>query len=432
MSDTLEHHGDVEADEDEDFSEETSDEDDIEFGAHDLRKRFRSATSAMEQNQGEFQKPEVLYDFVYKFRDIAGLATEDTNDTLLHIAIELVRNKPDVRSANMKPLIQSLLKDYPHLLKIPNNRHQTPLYMAIWSRKWMLVESMIEGCSTYPKWKSALEEALEIPCIEEQKKTCLHIAFERDLRAKVIEKLIGFAGDRAFTVQDATGMTPLHYAVEYKQCTDARIQLIDLFIERDGRVFGTLTETFLDLVDMRGNSVYQQHMRTLTAFVQQSKKSWLSSPKAKPRTNRPDTELKSLKEDGTTRRDNPLDQKEYKSDKTNELRRSLDPKEQGSERPELLNSASPASMARRALHGEAIPNSKKALSPEPGDSEPEHKMHRGKKVLRSKADDQDTMARNSKFILHRLKVHYMRTRDANMAVSFLYGRNVDGEVPLFI
>jgi hypothetical protein len=420
MSDPLEHLVDVEADEDEDFSEETSEEEDVEFGAHDPRKRFHSATIAMEHNQSEFQKPEVLYDFVYKFRDITGLAAEDTGDTLLHIAIELARNKPDVRSANIEPLIQSLLKDHPHLLKTSNDRHQTPLYMAISSRKWMLVEAMIEGCPSDPKWRSALEEALEIPCIEEQKKTCLHVAFERDLRAKVIEKLIGFAGDKAFAMQDANGMTPLHYAVEYRQCTDARIQLIDLFIERDGRVFGKLTETFLDLVDMRGNSVYQQHLRTLAAFVQHSKQSSLSSPKEKPRI-KPDMELKSLKEEDTRKGDPPPNQKEHKSDNVNQTRKSLGRKEKEIELSVL---------ARRVIQGEAaIHNVEKTLSPEPGDSDAEQKTRRGKKVLRSKADDQETIAQNSKLILNRLKVHYMRTRDAKIAVSFLYGRNLDGEDP---
>lgn len=44
--------------------------------------------------------------------------------------------------------------------------------------------------------------------------------------------------------------------------------------------------------------------------------------------------------------------------------------------------------------------------------------------------------RNSDAILLRLKLHYMRTRGAEMVISFLYGTNIDSEchvrsIPVF-
>jgi hypothetical protein len=39
------------------------------------------------------------------------------------------------------------------------------------------------------------------------------------------------------------------------------------------------------------------------------------------------------------------------------------------------------------------------------------------------------LIRNSDAILLKLKLHYMRTRSAEMAISFLYGKNMDGECP---
>ena len=104
--------------------------------------------------------------------------------------------------------------------------------------------------------------------------------------------------------------------------------------------------------------------------------------------------------------DQSLDQKEHKRERVNHSRKiASGGKEKHVSTPELQD-----------LHGKgATSNAKKTvkmLLPGPGDVDAEQTTHRGK---------------NSKLILNRLKVHYLRTRDTKRAVTFLYGRNLDGK-----
>ncbi|KAJ3534911.1 hypothetical protein NM208_g7350 [Fusarium decemcellulare] len=406
---------------DEEFDMDEEESDDDEIGSRDLRTRFLAATAAMKQAHRNFSKPEALYDFLYEFRDVVSESTEDLG-TLLHVAVELVRNETDVRSANMVPLIQNLLKEHPHLLKTRNKECRTPLYMAVWSRKSLLVDSMIHGCSEHPEWRSAVQDALEIPCARDQNMACLHQAFEKKLHHKTIESLMGFAKDGAFAMQDATGKTPLHHAVEYSQCNEARVRIIRLIIQRDNMIRKArntaqpVVETFLDIVDGKGRSVYRYHLESAEKFqdLQRYKQKAHSTETRKPI----DLE-KPRKPQGMIRRSDGGPHTSEGSSTIENLRKSR----YGD------SAAGPARFSSRLtpLKGQdeepgelsKSPRSDKGLEAKP-------KRATEKKEQRTKADP-ESMAKCSKLLLDELQLHYMRTRNITMAVSFLYGKNLNGQ-----
>ncbi|CAF3558590.1 unnamed protein product [Fusarium graminearum] len=245
-----------------DTDDDYDDDDDDDEDEIDSRARFRIATTAMENRHHTFSEPQALYDFLYEFRDVIGLVIEDSN-TFLHVALRFINNRSDVRSSNMMPLIQSIVKDHPILLTKRNSDGVTPLYMAISTRKPLLIEAMLSECTEYPEWLTAVQDAIEIPCVEQKAKSCLHIAFQLAIRERVVIKLVTIARNEALSLQDDYGRTPLHYAMVSRRPSSATIRL---FIHRDEDILNkrqpestASSVTFLDIVDKEGNSVYRHH-----------------------------------------------------------------------------------------------------------------------------------------------------------------------------
>ncbi|KAF5703618.1 intracellular serine protease [Fusarium mundagurra] len=244
------------------------DDDDDEYAPDDdfdsPRARFRAATMEMEKRHFKFAEPQALYDFLYEFRDVIGLVTEDYT-TILHVAIRFVKDNHSARSRNMMPLIQSIVKDHPMLLRQRDSDGMTPLYIAICTRKPLLVEGILSCCAQDPECESAVQDSIEIPCVRQNGKTCLHIAFELAIRQKSVIQLIKIARDEALALQDYDGRTPLHYAVN---CRTPSMDAARLFIQRDGEMLKKIeskgntdsVETFLDVIDRSGNSIYRHHL----------------------------------------------------------------------------------------------------------------------------------------------------------------------------
>jgi hypothetical protein len=402
------------------YSEE-EEEDDIELKSYDLKAQFRAASAAIVKSDGDFEISEVLYDFLYKFREVANQTDADSG-SLLHVAVETVREHPGLKTVNMKPLIQSLLKDHPHLLSAINDRGQTALYIAIWMRKYHLVEAMTDGCTNQPEWESALRSAMEIACIPERK-TCLHAAFERDLRAKCIETLIRFSSNMTFATQDDTGKTPLHYAVDFAQCTEARIKLVDLCTARDeGMVARRGSEhTFLDIVDFKGNSVYMQNLKSRSSKLEE-----LNRRKKDPWFH------KQGKKAGyeESRQKESADPKMSEDSKTDQV----ESEDLGSWRIESQTVDVPGKVTAESAESLGLATEKSPSAstrsiqnPQPKDTENEKRPGKKSRASRVETNHPDILNRFSEILRRRLKLHYMRTRNSEMVLSFLYGKNLDGQ-----
>ncbi|KAF9767670.1 hypothetical protein IL306_015130 [Fusarium sp. DS 682] len=353
----------------EEYSSEDITDSDWGDDADDLDTRFDAAAAAMVNSRHSLSEPQALYDFLYKFRDVIGMVNEDS-ETLLHVALRVTKADKDSGKSNMVPLIQSIVKEHPQLLTIKNHEGMTPLYMAISIRKPLLVGAMLSGCVEYAEWQSAVQDAIEIPCAQQNNKCCLHIAFESAIREKLVVKLMNIARNEALSMQDDGGMTPLHHAM---QTSKPSLDVVRLFIERDKMILkmqeaSSIThpvETFLDIINKEGNSVYRHHVvATSSAREKEDRLNRYQKRRLKP-TLESNAQVTDPKGEG--------------DEKSN----------QGHEAPVALG------------------------------FDPLPEKEQGKERKRKQATEE------WKEILKELKLHYMRTRNVIVVESFLYGKNID-------
>ncbi|EHK48481.1 hypothetical protein TRIATDRAFT_172153, partial [Trichoderma atroviride IMI 206040] len=199
-------------------------------------------------------------------------------------------------------LVQRLVKEFPALLEHKNEDKYNPIFMAIKASHYQLVDYMVNACTvikTGTLHKQSLDVALREKMIEG--KTCLHLAIKENFDSKTRKVLVENASDEALAIQDDVGKTPMHYAAEYKRCTDDGAELIKLFIERDLKAMNSSkspSKTFLDLLDNSGASVYLLHR---TERLTEKRQSHERNSQNLPRISKSEEERPAAK----TKRDSP-------------------------------------------------------------------------------------------------------------------------------
>lgn len=208
-----------------------------------------------------------------KFPNITQEAIGNT-PTMLHGIIDLVYSEEDenIDSVTVKPLVKRLVQQATHLMCIANDDHQNPLYLAITKKRKIkvLADYMVLGCPEEDSHRRHLADAIEDFRGNEQRKNCLHLAFEKDLKLTTLRRMVKDARISALEAVDITGRRPMHYAVQYKFCN---VAVIRAFIERDNEARGLQNQgseyqpaqTFLDVDDRARNSVYQEHIASVPA-----------------------------------------------------------------------------------------------------------------------------------------------------------------------
>ncbi|KAH7139646.1 hypothetical protein B0J13DRAFT_477896 [Dactylonectria estremocensis] len=147
--------------------------------------------------------------------------------------------------------------------------------MAVRAANHQLVSCMISACEQRQNRDAVgldsmqcLDDAL---CMKAQEgTTSLHIALKENFNPETTRMMIENASDEALAVQDDLGKTPMHYAVSFSQCTDVRVDLISLFIQRDLSAVQSKPRpkrTFLDLADKSNCSVFREHQKTKTIIT---------------------------------------------------------------------------------------------------------------------------------------------------------------------
>uniref|UniRef100_A0A098DD49 Peptidase S8/S53 domain-containing protein n=1 Tax=Gibberella zeae (strain ATCC MYA-4620 / CBS 123657 / FGSC 9075 / NRRL 31084 / PH-1) TaxID=229533 RepID=A0A098DD49_GIBZE len=419
-----------------DTDDDYDDDDDDDEDEIDSRARFRIATTAMENRHHTFSEPQALYDFLYEFRDVIGLVIEDSN-TFLHVALRFINNRSDVRSSNMMPLIQSIVKDHPILLTKRNSDGVTPLYMAISTRKPLLIEAMLSECTEYPEWLTAVQDAIEIPCVEQKAKSCLHIAFQLAIRERVVIKLVTIARNEALSLQDDYGRTPLHYAMVSRRPSSATIRL---FIHRDEDILNkrqpestASSVTFLDIVDKEGNSVYRHHQ--ISPLMMVNKRAVPSEKEVKIKSAS-DTKKYTNRE----RQKVPDREREEIDPKRQSINQKLESRRASPREKKVKPKSSPyiGKVATKEIlnvldraHDEI--SSKHQISVDRPLEKEKTGLVNANQVIEKKEETERTPknqapAEDWDMILKELKSHYMRTRNGIMVESFLYGSNINGQL----
>ncbi|PMD30165.1 hypothetical protein L207DRAFT_641753 [Hyaloscypha variabilis F] len=443
---------------------------------------FRQAEDEIKQKKGNFVKREDLNAFIRTYQEVVGQPFEDqTGSTLLHRIVEVIQSDR-ISASNIKPLVSHIVNNYPRVLCCPNDKGQNPLYLALAYKKWVTAKNMVDGCSN----AKDLQDAIAEPCKEQNAKTSLHLALEKDGRPQTIEMLIQKATYEALGKKDTTGKTPLHYAVDYAQCSDARADIIDLFIKRDEQLVAELKEknpnkpvhTFMDETDQYQRSVFQHHRETRDSYVP-PKVSGAGDEESKKQAGTGRVEA-GRQQEGVRRAD--LESSDRLRDPKSLAAREREPRprprpgETGRQGEERSRDAERGNRGARQQEDEALDERKKRLwalreqkaleltegrdvqdghregmgkrkgslyEPLPsimtsdhGRAEPSPKSplkkaatwRPGIEEAKKKPEKPDSkiLARNSERILTALKLHYMRTRSTERATTFLYGKNVEG------
>ncbi|KAF4994268.1 hypothetical protein FGRMN_5906 [Fusarium graminum] len=282
--------------EDEESEEESDEEDDLtrmtKLASKQMMKVF-SGRSATDEDVDEF------------FKEHHKVLTQEAagHGTFLHKIVQLVYDK-DIKAVDVKPLIIRLMEVSSDMIRTKNEDKRNPLYHAIHLKKytWRLVDYMLRSCPD----ARAIADALEMRCGDERSsKTCLTLAFEKGLKEDVLKSLISHASYKALELRDVSGKTPFHYAVQYGQCSDERVGVIKLLLEKDNdavkqhKAPGTSQplETFLDskyerMEDGIKYSVYSEHKRTAKVYQQHIEESLKVEKEARLREAEQDREVK--------------------------------------------------------------------------------------------------------------------------------------------
>ncbi|KAI0858065.1 hypothetical protein F4860DRAFT_487559 [Xylaria cubensis] len=446
----------------------------------DLKERFAEASK--EIKTGILANKQDVDNFFNEYYDVVGKAWPNAAGNLLHVIIEAIEHHY-IEPKRLELLTRRLVETYPSLLKTPNKDGLNPIYKAINAKKHQPVGYMIsvhfedDAQSIHRKY---LNEALLMQAREGE--TCLHAALgSSKFDPGTIKMLIEKASDEALEVQNDLSKTPMHCAVSFSLCTVERKELISLLIERDlNAVRGKPRpyKTFLDLTDRDGSSIYLEHLKSRETVITKHAKKRLgkqsnqqltadttsyqkhaSISRKRPAPKEPKSQIDPEDAKHSALAKPPFEYSAEKAIQSEGKRNALDEREKlrqqkKAEEAARLGYTRLSTAAGRFERQDAIspvasangstsigqPNLAQQQEPAPNmsmkrsntgnvNSKPDQeKKSPTRKAPSQNKDTTKTLAdktKNSDAILSRLKLHYMRTRDAEMAISFLYGTNMD-------
>ncbi|KAI1099978.1 hypothetical protein F4804DRAFT_336702 [Jackrogersella minutella] len=406
-----------------------------------FEERFKAASRAIKKKK-RFMEEIDIDEFFFEFSDVVGESSPKVASNLLHALVEVVKHTDEIEPEHVELLIQRLVEKYPDLLKYQNKDGADN-----------------DDQSTY---RACLDEALSMKC--QGGRTCLHLALKEKFDLNTAKMLIENASDEALAVQDDAEKTPMHYAVSSQQCTSVRVQLIDLFIKRDLRAIQKSPrseKTFLDLADKRGSSIYSEHRKTRASVIKTLDSRVARQPPVVEGTKRDQTDVSRPNErpapieprsqanagdprylasakptgDSESERFGPRNDAKSKLDEREKLRQRRKAEEAAAKKPKESESllrvvidSQANNEAREPAPNTSIKRTNTGRDNDKPDKKKEKPTVRPPLTNRKSTDPAKAKARwikNSDKILLNLKLHYMRTRNAEMVILFLYGTNMD-------
>ncbi|KAF4969888.1 hypothetical protein FSARC_2984 [Fusarium sarcochroum] len=325
--------------EDREPKNEYDDEEDESDEEYELTTRTQHAIKKMHQIFNGKATEEDADIFIRDHREVVTQHAGGRDGTFLHNVILEVYQR-SILAINVKPLVKRLIEMYPYLLRITNGEGQTPLYSAINYKRytWRLVDYMLSSCEDPLCIADTLDKLYGK---DRSAKTCLTLAFEKGHRDEVLRNLIIHASNKALELPDGSDRTAFHYAVEYSQCSNERVGVVELLLERDGaiikqrRVSGAVesADTLLDLnytgeEDNTKYSVYNEHQRTAKLYLEKLAKNDREAKDLEAKTRRIDQDRAESKPTNNT--SSFKDMKAPKSPKS----RAFEGRNRGIEKPE--------------------------------------------------------------------------------------------------
>ncbi|KAI0146018.1 hypothetical protein F4776DRAFT_609046 [Hypoxylon sp. NC0597] len=420
--------GSVKSDESSSESGDSDDEDE----EHPLKKvkvkfdrilaDLRASAKSGDVKSGSFDLSTSAGAKAFVSQNAGYLSKKSTKEqTLLHLIAEAEKDElPSARK--MKYLITELVRLPENLLEKRDENGKTPLFCAVTSRNHRLVKIM---CDAHHDVNSILRIPKSLTT--SQSANCIHQAIMKKSSSKdddLLKFLIERANADTLLAVDENGFTPLHLAVEYKRCDEAQLEIVKALVERCDKA--------LDMTykhpEKGSLSPYLYHQLTYEEAKQKEKE----STESKRRTEKPDIEA--------------VPKSERPDAKSNIKDRKGDPLKDKSREPPAPQDALPIQPPRRApTHMEAPTGkfSSKLSSPDQGRGAlvaftaipngygkgetltPVEKKSSSRKTKTSRLKATEASASAIKQFL---KLEYLRKRNHDEAVEFLYGAQQDRQI----
>ncbi|KAM0514994.1 hypothetical protein ACHAPE_006316 [Trichoderma viride] len=431
----------------------------------------------------DFTSPPSADEFLHQFKDITSKSSIKGAGNLLHVLVGGVQHN-DLPPKQVEPLVRRLVDGAPDLLRDKNKEGQTPILMAIRTCQSQLLNYMVSACVEHRDQELSAKSLNEALTMKQEGRTALHVAFTEKLTSETLRMLIQNASDEALGSKDQTGRTPMHDAVQFHKCDNARLDLIDLFIQRDSRSRlnkPKSAETFLDMCDKQHCSVFQEHqksrVRTCAQYpdrpkapettkrdpidpLRESKKPSVRDPRPHDNSKEPKAipearisgEPNAERFNGGGRHLAPSDDHERRRQEMKDLERTkegisgISTRNDGSSdrdstvrdtsRYQSSGAKDPDESTRsRDIHSSQQPDLRSNTSAKRSNTfRDEAKQGEGGKPTAKQKPAQDrvrvlaviaALEKNSDKVLQNLKLYYMRTRNPEMVILFLYGKNMN-------
>lgn len=405
-------------DRDEAGSESDTTTDDEEKSVVSVNKKFKDIMNDLKNGSFDPCDAAKLEHFAAHNASYLGqkMTADSDHNTLLHL---LVVEAKDKVINKYKPLVKLLIDRHPNLLGEKDSNEKTPLYIAISKKRDKLVRFM---CDIHHK----IDDILSIPCY--RCKNCLHIAVQKDI-PKLATFLISRASEGTLCAKDDKGNTPLHLAVDYKRCTDAQLGIVHALTLQCDRAMDARTSA----PDAFSPFRYHEHTRAGAKTAKE---------KEKESSQRKKDEASAAGMDGLAEKDAVGVKPKFATQALDmKTQKPVGPKEQGAE-TDKTNMSNEAPLRKYGGAGgiysgsglmgggyrnaglefessiEGLVNSNGKGSNPRTPVMPIANPRQEREKEKAKVTEESAAA-----IRDYLKLHYMRTRNHDETVDFLYGRN---------
>ncbi|KAJ4022739.1 hypothetical protein NW752_000053 [Fusarium irregulare] len=328
-------------------------------------------------------------------RDLTRHSNGNDRPAALHMIMKRQGDKPPKFDEKLEPLIKFLCRQESYL-EIVDSSSRTALFVAVEEKIQVMVEWM---CDSHP------DIGKIIPIPGSKGMNCLHIGISK--RIKFLDKLLSHSKSEAIAAKDNNGNTPLHLAVNYKNCKRQQVKYVRTMLEKGEGITSTMVASDFNNCNL---SPYLYHKQSAREGRQKANKKTDKSQK--------DTEFDPTKGNTISTpqivSSGPLARPEPREIV------QVDPRTKYGGGNPIQTSIRRGSLAPSAAS--VAPTESKVAAPSGSSNTKKSKKSSGKS---------DPVDENIVMEVERLlKLHYLRTRDCATAMEILYGKNTPSEKEL--
>ncbi|KAI0549771.1 hypothetical protein F4679DRAFT_595566 [Xylaria curta] len=183
--------------------------------------------------------------FRKKYSQYFNARVQPENQTLFHFVVGKIGHRY---------LTRLLVRDCPHQLEMVDDSGMTPLYTAIVRNNPTAFTAILEKPKNQNTKHRNPDDLLRVAC--EHGRNSIHAAIIKKIEAKFVLELISKASEETLCMQDYDGLTPLHLAVQYSQCSESQMGIVRELISRGDKALDKFSKNPPNL------SVYEYHKHT--------------------------------------------------------------------------------------------------------------------------------------------------------------------------